>query len=379
VKVDDLANGDGTDQFFPWMTVGSDGTIHASWMDRRAGAFQYRHYYSQSTDGGLTWSANQPVADVGGTPSTFIGDYSGLAVNSTNTIVLPIWTDMRSGQRAYTDRGQIPAQGTPTATPVAPTATATASAPTSTDTPVAPTGTATVAAPSSTPGSATPTPTVCTMNFTDVDLYNPFYIYIRCLYCRGIVSGYADGTFRPFNNVIRGQAAKMVANAAGLLGAIPSTQQTFTDVPPTQPFWVYIERLSSLGHISGYTCGGPGEPCDPQNRPYFRPATNLTRGQLVKIVSNAAGFNDDPGATQSFADVPPSEPFWVYIQRLSLRGIITGYDCGTGYINPCTGLVESCDSLTRPYFRPCANITRGQTTKIVANAFFPACQTPARK
>ncbi|HUS13616.1 MAG TPA: kelch repeat-containing protein, partial [Chloroflexia bacterium] len=127
IKVND-DNVQGKDQFFPWMTVGSDGTIHASWSDRRDTAvngFPYREYYSQSTDGGLTWSANQAVADVGGVPSSFIGDYSGIAVNSDNTRVLPFWTDMRSGQRAYTDPGLMPAQGTPTATATTVAATAT--------------------------------------------------------------------------------------------------------------------------------------------------------------------------------------------------------------------------------------------------------------
>ncbi len=122
IRVNDDPQGNGKDQFFPWMTVGTNGVIHASWSDRRDSptGFQYREYYSQSSDGGLTWAANIPVADVGGTPSTFIGDYSGLAVNSDNTLVLPIWTDMRSGQRAYTDRGVMPAgTATPTFTPCA--------------------------------------------------------------------------------------------------------------------------------------------------------------------------------------------------------------------------------------------------------------------
>jgi hypothetical protein len=33
----------------------------------------------------------------------------------------------------------------------------------------------------------------------------------------------------------------------------------------------------------------------------------------------------------------------------------------------------------RPYFRPNADVTRGQAAKIVANTFFPGCETPARK
>jgi hypothetical protein len=38
--------------------------------------------------------------------------------------------------------------------------------------------------------------------------------------------------------------------------------------------------------MSGYPCGGPGEPCDPQQRPYFRWGNPVTRGQASKIVAN---------------------------------------------------------------------------------------------
>ena len=152
--------------------------------------------------------------------------------------------------------------------------------------------------------------TACTITFTDVDQTNPFYPFIRCLACRGIVSGYADGTFRWGNNVTRGQLAKILANAAGLSDAIPSTQQTFEDVPPSNAFWLWIERLAGHGAISGYACGGPGEPCDRRsNRPYFRRGANATRGQIAKIAALAAGITDPiPTTQQTFADVPAQQP-----------------------------------------------------------------------
>ena len=57
------------------------------------------------------------------------------------------------------------------------------------------------------------------------------------------------------------------------------------------PFWLWIERLAAHGAISGYTCGGPGEPCvPPGNRPYFRWGANATRGQIAKIDAIAAGY-----------------------------------------------------------------------------------------
>ena len=67
---------------------------------------------------------------------------------------------------------------------------------------------------------------------------------------------------------------------------IPSNRQSFEDVPISNAFWIFIERLYEVGAISGYTCGGPGEPCDPQNRPYFRWGANATRGQMSKIAAN---------------------------------------------------------------------------------------------
>ena len=80
----------------------------------------------------------------------------------------------------------------------------------------------------------------------------------------------------------------MAAQAAGLAGPVPSTQQTFEDVTSAHPFWLYIERLAPLGVISGYTCGqAPAGPCmPPLDRPYFLPGTTVTRGQTAKIVAN---------------------------------------------------------------------------------------------
>jgi hypothetical protein len=143
----------------------------------------------------------------------------------------------------------------------------------------------------------------------------------------------------------------------------------FQDANSTNPFYAFIRCLACRGIISGYTCGGPGEPCGPSGNPYFRPNNNITRGQLAKIVSTSAGFTGPTGA-QIFEDVPPNSPFYEWIQQLASRGFMSGYTCG-GPNEPCV-LPGN-----RPYFRPNNNATRGQTSKIVANSFFPNCQTPS--
>jgi hypothetical protein len=235
-------------------------------------------------------------------------------------------------------------------------------------------------------GAPTPTvtpggPTPCPVQFNDVPPGSTFYDFVRCLACRGILAGYPcggpgepcpGGYFRPNNNLTRGQAAKVVANAGGWIDPVPSTQQTFEDVPPSGTFWLWVERVSLHGAISGYPCGAAGEPCiAPGNRPYFRPNNNVTRGQLSKIVSTSAGWTETP-ASQTFEDVPPSGTFYLTVERMATRGIISGYPCG--------GVGEPCVTPgNRPYFRPNNTVTRGQASKMVASAFYPNCQTPARR
>jgi hypothetical protein len=226
------------------------------------------------------------------------------------------------------------------------------------------------------PGAATPTATPtqgpCWWCARDVPSNSTFYLYITNLLYQRVVSGYPCGGpnepcvppgnypyYRPGANITRGQIAKIVALSAGYPET--PTGQKFQDVPPTHTFYVWIEQLSNRGLINGYPCGGPGEPCGPGNLPYFRPGNLVTRGQLAKIVANAAGINDDPGS-QLFQDVPPASTFYIYINPLARRGTVSGYPCG--------GPGEPCGPGNLHYFRPGNNVTRGQAAKIVANTFW---------
>lgn len=219
----------------------------------------------------------------------------------------------------------------------------------------------------------TATSTACPIQFVDAGPGTPFYEYIRCLACRNVLGGYSGEAdcpggspcFKPNNNVTRGQIAKIVSNAAGYNDAIPDSQQSFADVPSSSPFWLFIERVYVHGAISGYPCDGTNG--EPTSGTCYRPGNNLTRGQLAKIATSVAGYNETPSG-QTFNDVPPSQPFYVYIERAVMHNIISGYPCG----DPG----ESCPG---SYYRPGVNVTRGQAAKIVAGTFFPNCVTPARK
>jgi S-layer homology domain len=211
----------------------------------------------------------------------------------------------------------------------------------------------------------------------------------------------------------------------------------FADVPPGSTFYDYIMCLACRGLISGYACGGTGEPCNPAHDPYFRPNANVTRGQIAKFISNAAGYNDSiPVSRQTFTDVPYHSTYWLYVERVYLHGIISGYtdplQClrvgvpcfhpesnvkrgqAAKFVSNAAGYNDTippnqqtfddvpyshpfwlytervylhgimigyppCEQGEIPCFKPDNHVTRGQTAKVVSRAFFPNCSTPSGK
>jgi hypothetical protein len=181
------------------------------------------------------------------------------------------------------------------------------------------------------------TSTPCTINFSDVHPSDYFYEDVRCVYCLGAVSGYSDGTFRPFNNTTRGQMTKIIVLALRIPIATPTGTPTFNDVPSGSAFYDYVETAAANGIVSGYTDGS------------FRPNAYVTRGQLSKIVVTAAnhvyGWTILNPPTATFSDVPPGSAFYTYVETAVCHGVISGYSDGT--------------------FRPQNNAIRAQISKIV--------------
>jgi hypothetical protein len=67
----------------------------------------------------------------------------------------------------------------------------------------------------------------------------------------------------------------------------PPDGQCFADVPSTNAFYTFVNRIFQQDLVTGYACGSPGEPCDPYSRPYYRPVNNVTRQQMAKFIDNA--------------------------------------------------------------------------------------------
>ncbi|MDQ2807905.1 MAG: S-layer homology domain-containing protein, partial [Chloroflexota bacterium] len=216
----------------------------------------------------------------------------------------------------------------------------------------------------------TPTPTVtpggCTIRFSDVtDPTAYYYQGVYYLACRGVISGYNDGTYQPFNNTTRAQMTKIVTLAFNIPLVPPPATGTFADVDNTSVFYQLIETAAARTIVSGYTCGGSNpqtgaaEPCDSAGRPYFRPSNSVSRGQLAKIVVIGAGFAVINPPTATFTDVDRQNVFYSFIETAVCHGAISGYSDNT--------------------FRPNNYAFRGQIAKIVYLAVTNAPATCAAR
>ncbi len=113
-----------------------------------------------------------------------------------------------------------------------------------------------------------------TEKFSDVDYTKEYGVAVKDLAGRGIIKGYADGTFKPFANVTRGQASKILA---GLLGLDTKNVQDpkFTDVKPSDEYYGAIAALANQGIISGFADGR------------FGVNQAITREQLARMLTSA--------------------------------------------------------------------------------------------
>jgi len=314
-------------EFEPWVQVSPDHVVHVTYQAPTTTAQRVSHYYVQSTDRGATWSArfllgvvDQSVGIVQGDfQATGLGGYDG-----SHGTILASWEDgLDFGAAARVGTFQLAAGTTPSPTPPPePTHTPTPPPvpPSSTTTPLPPTATA----------------TPCEITFTDVQASDYFYQAVQYLYCHGVVSGYADNTFRPYNLTTRGQLTKIVVLAEGWSLQCPQTGH-FSDVPPNNPFYCFVETAYSHSVISGYSDNT------------FRPGNNMTRGQLCKVIVLAEGWTLYTPPAPTFRDVPTDQTFYTHIETAYSHGIISGYTCGPGCLE----------------FHPGDNATRGQICKIV--------------
>lgn len=117
--------------------------------------------------------------------------------------------------------------------------------------------------------------------FPDVPETHTFYTDATTLKCRGIISGYEDGTFRPDERVLRGQSMKFIMQGLRVKKNDPDyfkftdTKYVFNDVNPGDVFYEQIMAGYDSGIVSGYSSE------------YFGTNWYTTRGAMSKMIDLA--------------------------------------------------------------------------------------------
>lgn len=158
-----------------------------------------------------------------------------------------------------------------------------------------------------------------------------------------VIGGYADGSFRPDENITRGAVAAILDRAYGFSES--GATKDFNDVPKTNTFYKNIMACADNGVINGYADGS------------FKPANSITRQAAIAMIARCAMTQDnykqysDKGACKKilsakFKDAGLiSEQFYAEFCYMCNYGNLEGYGDGT--------------------VRPGQNITRAQFVKLL--------------
>ncbi|WP_438315189.1 S-layer homology domain-containing protein [Sporosarcina sp. FA9] len=150
-------------------------------------------------------------------------------------------------------------------------------------------------------------------SFSDVKDISTHYFYegVMNLAEREVISGYADGTFRPYQNISRAHAAKIMALALEL-DIVNVKDPGFTDVSQTNPYYGHIAALVEAGIISGYEDNT------------FKPSANLTRAQMAKIIVLGYDLKEAKLTEFPFKDIKTKDWHAEFIRTLYSNEITTG-------------------------------------------------------
>ncbi|WP_339197600.1 S-layer homology domain-containing protein [Solibacillus sp. FSL R5-0449] len=178
-------------------------------------------------------------------------------------------------------------------------------------------------------------------SFNDVKASHQFYDAIQSLSERGIINGFQDGTFKPGQNLTRGQAAKIIAGVLQL-DTKNVKNPNFKDIPASHQYYGAIAALKQAGIIDGYEDGT------------FRQGANIQRNHVAKIIANALNLKAVNIDSLPFTDVR------------------------TDYKEAIAALFENkvTTGKTATLFDGSSNVTRGQMAAFITRAEAVTNQKP---
>ena len=154
------------------------------------------------------------------------------------------------------------------------------------------------------------------------------------------VAGYADGTFRPSNNLTRAEAVTLLSRVLCTdISVLPSIASSdYTDVAPSDWYYGTISFFSRLGFLDKLE-GDGGKTVSPN--------AAITRGEFAELCVNTLSslYNGKKFGVKIFSDVPVTNPYYSAVGQLGYLGVSVGYEDGT--------------------FRPSNTITRAEVVTMV--------------
>ncbi|MGA3599260.1 S-layer homology domain-containing protein [Lysinibacillus agricola] len=145
--------------------------------------------------------------------------------------------------------------------------------------------------------------------FKDIISSHPCYDILHEMRDQGIITGYGDGTFRPYEKISRQHAAVLIQRVKTLTPKVGV--KAYKDVPKTHPYYDAIMQVQQTGLIKADANGN------------FNPNKDLTRGEMALILANA--FKLEAKGKHPFKDVSQMTEEGKAIAALYEAEIATGY------------------------------------------------------
>ncbi len=154
--------------------------------------------------------------------------------------------------------------------------------------------------------------------FPDVDESHPFFNQILELYKSRVVSGYADGSFKPDQKLTRAEFIKIALGVTNCVDCTTPNQaikekyisNPFPDVSLPSWFFYCISIAKELGMITGYGDG------------LFRPERNISRAEAAAVLLRQSGIDIEEAPEGAFVDVPDYAWYVDYVYTAVQIGLI---------------------------------------------------------
>jgi hypothetical protein len=155
-----------------------------------------------------------------------------------------------------------------------------------------------------------------TQIFADVPPSAYYFDFTDVLSTSGITAGCSTNPpdFCPNDTVTREEMAVFIVTAIEGDSFTYTTTPYFTDVPPTSSFFKFIQKLRDLGITDG--CSAT----------QFCPTDAVTRAEMAAFIIRAR-YETTPytyPSTPYFTDVPPSNLYFPFVQKMAQIGITAG-------------------------------------------------------